>query len=101
MNTIQNIKKTALIFFIATGILHLGSSILIANDLFLRESTLLNKTMDIPFILTGLIYGLSSLRISLTNPNKKHKTLDIILICVIILVLIGLLIINLVLPDIK
>ncbi len=99
MNTIQNIKKISLIFFIATGFLHLGSSILLANEIIPREAYILNKTMDIPFILTGLIYGFSSLRISLTNPDKKHKTLDIIFISVIIVVLIGLLIINLLLPD--
>ncbi len=101
MNTIQNIKKIALIFFIVTGILHLGSSAFIANEIFLREAHILNKTMDIPFILTGLIYGFASLRIALTDPSKKHKVLDIILISVIIVVLVGLLIVNLLLPDLS
>lgn len=99
MNTIQNIKKIALIFFIVTGVLHLGSTAFIANKLFLKEAFILNKTMDIPFILTGLIYGLASLRIALTDPTKPHKTLDIILISVIILILVALILINLLLPD--
>ena len=101
MNTILNIKKVSLIFFIITGILHLGSSVLIANQLFLKEAHILNRTMDIPFLITGLIYGISSLRISLSDTTKPHKTLDIISISAIILVLIGLILINILLPDLK
>lgn len=101
MNTIQNIKKVALIFFVITGFLHLGSSAFIANQLFLKEAMILNKVMDIPFVVTGLIYGFSSLRLSLTNPEKQHKILDISLVCVIILALIGLILINLLLPELQ
>ena len=100
MKTIENIKKVSLIFFIITGIAHLGSSILIANDLFIKEATIAHKIMDIPFILTGLLYAFSSLRIALTKPEKNHKKLDILLIAIIILVLIGIIIINLLIPDI-
>lgn len=101
MNTIQNIKKVALIFFIITGFLHLGSSALIANQIFLKQAFILNKTMDIPFIITGLIYGFCSLRLGLSNPEKQHKILDISLVCVIMLALIGLILINLLLPDLQ
>ncbi|MBI4232007.1 hypothetical protein HY605_02140 [Candidatus Peregrinibacteria bacterium] len=101
MNTIENAKKVALVFFITTGIFHLGSSILIANEIWLKNATILNKTMDVPFVITGMIYGLASLRLSLTNPEKQHKILDIILISAIILVLIALIMINLLLPDLK
>ncbi len=98
-STLNNIKKVSLIFFIITGILHLGSSLLIANMLFLKQAYILNKTMDVPLVLTGLLYGLSSLRLSLTNPTKPHKILDIFLISIIIIALIGLIIINLVIPN--
>ncbi len=101
MNTIKNIKKISLVFFIATGLIHLGTSAFIVNEIFLREAHLLNKTMDIPFILTGAIYAFSSFRLALTKPSKKHKILDIILISVIIIILLGLLFINLFLPDLN
>ncbi len=101
MNTIQNIKKVAIILFLTTGLLHLSSSAFIANELFLKQAFIVNKTLDIPFIITGLIYGFSSLRLALTDPNKQHKTLDIILMCVIILILIGLILINLLIPDLN
>ena len=99
--TIQNIKKVTLVFFIITGLAHLGSSVLIANNIYLKTAFIINKTMDIPFILTGLIYGFTSLRLSLTNPSSKHKTLDIILIAIIMLALAGLIAINIIFPDIQ
>lgn len=99
MNTILNIKKVSLTFFIITGLLHLGSSIFIANQFFLKESFIVNKVMDIPFILTGLIYAASSLRLTLTDPEKNHKALDISVISIIILTLIALILINILLPN--
>jgi len=99
MNTFINIKKVSLIFFIAVGIIHLGSSMLLANNVYSQISYIINKTMEIPFILTGMIYGLSSLRISFFNPENPHKILDIFLISLIITVLIALVIINLAIPT--
>jgi len=55
--------------------------------------------MEIPFILTGMIYGLSSLRISFFNPENPHKILDIFLISLIIIVLSALVIVNLAIPT--
>ncbi len=98
-DTLKNIKKVALVFFIITGFLHLSSSIFIANQTFLKQAFVINKMMDIPFILTGLIYALSSLRISLSDPNKNFKILDISLISIIIVILVGILIVNLVIPN--
>lgn len=96
---IQNIKRISLIFFVITGALHLGSSIFVANQYFYKEAFILNKTLDIPFVLTGLLYGFSSLRIQFTDPEKKHKALDISLLTVIVLILAALIFINLRLPD--
>jgi len=99
--TLSNIKKVALAFFITTGLFHLGSSMFIANEYYLKQSFIINRTMDIPFLLTGLIYALTSLRISLTDPEKDHKTLDIFLSSIIMLTLIVLIIINLAFDNIK
>jgi len=99
--TIENIKKVALIFFLISGLAHLSSTAFIANNFFPKEAFIVNKTFDIPFIITGLIYGLSSLRLTLADPEKEHKTLDISLIVIIILMLVGLIAVNLIFPDIK
>jgi len=97
--TITNIKKVALIFFILAGITHLGSSIFIANDLFVNIALLVNKTTDAPLILTGLMYGFASLRLSLTSPEKDHKILDITLGVVVITALLAIIVINLAFPN--
>jgi len=93
--SLNNIKKVSLIFFLVTGFMHLGSTMMVANGIALKASFLVQKTMDIPFILTGLIYGFSSIRINITDQNKQHKLLDISLISVIILTLVILIYINL------
>lgn len=97
--TLINIKKVSLVFFIISGFLHLGSTVFIANNLFLKEASIINKTMDIPLILTGLLYGFASLRLSLTNPEKIYKKLDILLISIIIVILLGLIAVNLFVPN--
>ncbi|MFA7685270.1 MAG: hypothetical protein WCX95_00535 [Candidatus Gracilibacteria bacterium] len=100
-HTIENIKKVALVFFIASGLAHLSSSSLIMNNLFVKEAFLVNKTFDVPFLITGLIYGLASLRLTLANPENEHKALDIILIAIIIVILASLIAINLIFPDLN
>ena len=100
MNTFLNIKKVSLIFFIAIGLIHIGSSMLIANNVFPQISYIINKTMEIPFILTGMTYGFSSLRISMFDQENPHKILDIFLISLIIIVLISLVVINLAIKTI-
>lgn len=99
MQIILNIKKVSLLFFIITGLLHLGSGAFIANGLLLKEMGILNKSMDIPFILSGLLYSFSCLRLGLTNPQKEHKKLDISLLIIIILLLILTVALNIFFPD--
>ncbi len=55
--------------------------------------------MDIPFILSGLIYALTSLRLRFTDENSDYKTLDIVGVSVIILALIALIAINIFFAD--
>lgn len=99
MNTIENIKKISLIFFIASGFLHLSSSMMIANDYMLKTAFIINRTMDIPFIFTGLLYGFSSIRLNFSENKSPHKVLDISLLGVVILVIAGVIAINFIFPD--
>lgn len=101
MKTIKNIKKVALLFFIATGILHLGSTALIINNMFLKEAFIVNRVMDIPFIITGIIYGFASIRLTVEKPEDSHKIMNMGFIGITVLMLAGLLFINLFLPTLK
>ena len=100
-NTILNIKKVSLIFFITTGIIHLGSGALIANQLYLKQALIINKIMDVPFVLTGLVYAFASLRLGLTDNTKSHKSLDIALIAVLVVIVIGLIVVNFTFADLN
>ena len=100
METFKNIKKVSILFFVVIGFLHIGSSLFIANDIYMKEAFIINRTLDIPFIITGLIYGFSSLRISLASQEKSHRILDAVLAIAIILIFLGLIAINLLVPDI-
>ncbi|MFA4891319.1 MAG: hypothetical protein WC604_03130 [Candidatus Gracilibacteria bacterium] len=99
MDTIQNIKKVSILFFIIIGTLHIGSTLFISNGLYLKQALIINKTLDIPFIITGLIYGLSSLRLSLAQEQKSHTILDTVLAGAIIAIFLGLIAVNLLVPD--
>lgn len=99
VETYINIKKVSILFFIPIGFVHIISSLFIANNLYAKQAIILNKTLDIPFIITGLIYALSSLRISLATEEKSHKILDAALIGTIVLIFIGLILINILVPD--
>lgn len=101
MKTILNIKKIALLFFIATGFIHLSSNIIIANNLFLKEASLLNQIITLPFILTGMIYALASFRLSLVSTDHEHKILDTTLVSIVIIAFVGLLAINILIPEIS
>ncbi|MBT3865049.1 hypothetical protein HOE67_03225 [Candidatus Peregrinibacteria bacterium] len=99
MDTLLNIKKVSFIFFAVLGLVHIGSSLFIANTLYLKEAIIINKTLDIPFIITSLIYGFTSLRIALARKEKSHRILDVVLACTVIVTFVGLILINILIPD--
>ena len=78
MNTLANIKKVSLLFFIVFGGTHLLSSLMLANGYFSDTMRLLNGTFDIPAILSGLLYGFISLKIYMEDLGKPTKTIDLV-----------------------
>jgi hypothetical protein len=100
METVKNIKKVSILFFIVIGAVHIGSSMFIANGMYMKQALITNQILDIPFIITGFIYGISSLRISLANREKSHRILDAALAIAVIVIFLALVAINLLIPDI-
>jgi hypothetical protein len=78
MNTLANIKKVSLIFFIAFGGTHLLSSLMLANYYFSDTMRLLNGTLDIPAVISGLLYGFTSLKLYMQDLGKPTKSLDLV-----------------------
>ncbi len=94
MNTVLNIKKVSLLFFILFGGAHIFSSLMLANDYFSDNMRLLNGTLDIPAIICGFIYAATSLKLYLEDMGKSTKTFDLVAGVIGGLILIALLYVN-------
>ncbi|KKP36246.1 hypothetical protein A2483_01475 [Candidatus Peregrinibacteria bacterium RIFOXYC2_FULL_33_13] len=99
METLANIKKISLFFFITIGFVHIISALIVSNNYFQKPFDLIYKTLDMPFIIAGLCYGLTSLKLNFYKNINKSKFIDIILILIFILVIGGIIYINLAVPD--
>lgn len=99
LETTKNLQKVSLIFFIIVGIAHIGSSLMIANDYFPKQSILVNRTIDIPFIIVALAYGLSSLKLSIAKYHKTSVALDVLFTGIFILIMLAAFYINFLVPD--
>lgn len=97
MNTIENIKKIALIFFIVLGMAHIASSLMAANHYFLPFSMFISRILDIPFAMIALVYGLVSLRS--TIKEKYHKMADVSIVIACFIVFVGLVYISFFISD--
>ncbi|MCA9373915.1 hypothetical protein KC725_02025 [Candidatus Peregrinibacteria bacterium] len=97
MQTADNIKKVALVLFVALGLVHILSGLMFANDYFMPASMILNRVLDIPFAMMALIYGLMSIYVNIDEKSRTTPKIAFIAICVIIFLL--LLYINLFIPD--
>lgn len=96
MKTLENIKKVALIFFIIIGITHIVSGLMVSNRYFMPISLIINRILDIPFVLAALIYGFSGI---LINHYEQKKWLGRIFIGVTLFIFTILVYINFLLPD--
>ncbi len=97
MKTVENIKKVALILFIFLGLAHIISGLMFSNGYFVEISFILNRSLDIPFAMTAVIYAASG--IYLNTPEKNRKLAGIALIIISLLIFALLIYINLLIPD--
>jgi hypothetical protein len=97
VKTAENIKKISLVFFFVLGTAHIIMGMMTANNYLMPVSMIINRVLDIPFAMSGLIYALSGIYINL--PENRHKIAKIAFGILSILILAGLLYINLLIPD--
>ena len=98
MSTIENIKKISFIFFAVLGTVHLIAGLMTVNNLNASLSTGINRILDIPFLISALLYGLSTLRLKLPE-NNKNITIAMILFGVLMILIA--LYLNLAYPDLN
>lgn len=97
MKTIENLKNVALVLFIILGLTHIVSGLMFTNGYIKELSFILNRSLDIPFAMTAVIYAGSG--IYLNSSEKTRKPLGVALILISLLIFILLIYINLLIPD--
>lgn len=95
----KNIQRVSLIFFAIIGIAHITAYLMAVNGYYEEISSTVQRILDIPFILIAATYGLISLKISLTTPEKTHKISNILIIIILIAIFAGVMYLNLFIPD--
>ena len=100
MKTTENIQKVSVIFFIIIGLAHIITGLMAANGYFPEPTSLISRVLEIPFIVIGMIYGFSSLKLIVASREKKHKILDTIFVSIVAVVFVAIVTINIFVPDI-
>lgn len=100
MDSTENLQKTSLILFIIVGLTHILSGLFVANGYLIRESNLVNQILDIPFLVIGLTYLGSSIKLGLQKTSKYPESLDAIMIIIGIIIILAVIGINLFFPNV-
>ena len=78
MNTVANVKKVSLIFFLLLAGAHILSSLLLARGYMSNTLLMINGTADIPALLAGILYAFSSMKLYLEEIGKNTGIFDIV-----------------------
>jgi len=95
--TAENIKKVSLILFIVLGLVHILTGFLMNSSIGLPYTFIINHIMDIPFAMIALVYGLSSIKTGLKDGG--NKIINILFIILALLIFVGLVYINIFVPN--
>lgn len=82
MNTIANLKKVSLLFFLILAGTHIVSSLLLAKGSENPTILILNEILDLPAILAGILYAFTSLKSYLEKIGKETKWFDTVAGCI-------------------
>lgn len=98
-NTLKNLASVSLLFLILTGGVHLSATLLVVQGEENQTLNLIYQSLDLPLLLSALLYGSSRFSLSMEEATGKGKAF-FILCCVISAVVLGVAIfINFAFPD--
>lgn len=99
METIKNIQKISIWFFVVLGAAYLFTGLMEVSGMFKNEAFTVHQTIQIPFIFSALAYGASSLISSIANPEKDNKILFVIIGALCAIILAAIIAIEIIFPD--
>ncbi|MFA6528641.1 MAG: hypothetical protein WCT46_03815 [Candidatus Gracilibacteria bacterium] len=97
--TLQNINHIAFIFFAVLGATHILAMLSMANGYLPGTAKTIYQIMDIPFLLSALIYGGSAFQIGLNKIGLRSQVLTTILITFLSIIFLLALYTNFFFPD--
>jgi ABC-type sulfate transport system permease component len=96
-DSLKTLRQVCLIFFLLIGSAHLLTGLLVSQGQMLPLSNIINRVLDIPFVIIGTVLGLSQTKIA---PDSSFRRTWFIIMGIITLLILGLMLyINVFLPD--
>lgn len=99
--TLQNLAQTSLIFLVIFGGLHICSSFLVIGNVENRILLILFNSLDLPFLLSALIYGSTKLSLTFEKITGDPKKAFIVCSAISVALFATALYLNFALPDAK
>lgn len=72
--TLQNLASVSLLFLVVTGGIHISSTFLLLQEVENRTLLLLFHSLDLPFLLSALLYGSAKLSLSMEDIAEKGSS---------------------------
>lgn len=73
----KNINETSFYFFVILAITHILSGLMYVNEIIPKGSWLINRLLDVPFLIVSLIYFFSLLKLFLMKSGNYSRLADI------------------------
>jgi len=97
--TLHSIASVSFIFFVIFGLAHIGSSILIAQEVIDVPTWLIFNILDLPFLLAGLVFATARISLSLGKITENYRVPLIICTLLSVVVFLIALYLNFLVPD--
>ncbi|MBU1446258.1 hypothetical protein KKD70_03275 [Patescibacteria group bacterium] len=99
MKTVKNIQKISIVFFGITGSLHILAYLMILNEIFPEISMAMRDILQIPFVISAVIYAFVSFKLSISTKEEENKITNIIFAIFLLALMVGLIYLQLFVPD--
>lgn len=99
--TLQSVSQVSFFFFVVFGMVHIISAILVAEKFVNKVDFLAFQSLDLPFLLSALIYGNSKLTLKMGEIFGDTKIPFIILSILSILIFLTVIYLNFFIVDAK
>lgn len=100
-NTLRSVSHISFFFFCVFGALHIAASMLMVQELDSGFMTLVYQSMDLPFLLAGLVYGTSRLSTHVGHITGTQKIPLIVCGAISAVLFLIALYFNFALPDVQ